>query len=63
MSNFRIKCKELLQENDINVYRLSNASSLERTSLQRMITGKRLPTIEFVKNFCRVLRVSKPERF
>ena len=35
MSKFSEKCKELLTENGYNVYRLSQAASLERTTLQR----------------------------
>lgn len=58
MSKFSDKCKELLTENGYNVYRLSQTASLERTTLQRMVTGKRLPGQEFVENFCRALRIS-----
>lgn len=50
-----------MQDNGTNVYRLSNSSSLERTTLQRMVTGKRLPGIEFVKQFCQELRMSAAE--
>ena len=57
MSKFSDKCRELLTENGYNVYRLSQAASLERTTLQRMVTGKRLPGQEFVENFCRALRI------
>lgn len=57
MSKFSEKCKELMVENGTNVYRLSNSSSLERTALQRMVTGKRLPNIDFVKQFCREIRM------
>lgn len=62
MSKFSEKCKELIKENGTNVYRLSVSSSLERTKLQRMVTGKRLPDIDFVKQFCRELRISAPEK-
>ena len=61
MSKFSDKCKEILAENGTNVYRLSNNTDLERTTLQRMVTGKRLPQLSFVKNFCQALRVSKFE--
>ena len=57
MSKFSEKCKELLAANGSNVYRLSLSASLERTSLQRMVTGKRLPNQEFVTAFCRALRI------
>lgn len=62
MSKFSEKCKELLTENGYNVYRLSQAASLERTTLQRMVTGKRLPGPEFVEHFCQALRISLPEK-
>lgn len=62
MSKFSEKCKELLTENGYNVYRLSQAASLERTTLQRMVTGKRLPGPEFVEQFCQALRISLPEK-
>lgn len=62
MSKFSEKCKELMKENGTNVYRLANSSSLERTTLQRMVTGKRLPSLDFVKQFCQALRMSIPER-
>ena len=45
MSKFSEKCKELLIENGYNVYRLSQAASLERTTLQRMVTGKNCPDL------------------
>lgn len=56
MSKFSEECKRILEENGTNVYRLSASTGLERTTLQRMITGKRLPNIEFVKKFCEGLR-------
>lgn len=56
MSKFSEECKRILEENGTNVYRLSSHTGLERTTLQRMITGKRLPHIEFVKEFCKALR-------
>ena len=62
MSKFSDKCKELLTENGYNVYRLSQTASLERTALQRMITGKRLPGIEFVEAFCNALRISHSDK-
>lgn len=61
MSKFSEKCKKLLVANGSNVYRLSQSASLERTSLQRMVTGKRLPNQEFVTAFCRALRIPLSE--
>lgn len=48
MSDFSNKCREYLKDTGENVYQLSASSGLDRTSLQRMITGKRLPGIDFV---------------
>lgn len=61
MSKFSDKCKEILKENGTNVYQLSAHASLERTALQRMVTGKRLPQLNFLKSFCQALRLSKFE--
>lgn len=61
MSKFSEKCKELLAENGSNVYRISKSTSLERTTLQRMVTGKRLPNMDFLKIFCKALRLSFSE--
>ena len=49
MSRFSEQCKELIRENGTNVYRMSKEFSLEVTALQRMVTGKRLPNLDFVK--------------
>lgn len=62
MSKFSEQCKKLLTENGMNVYRLSKDFSLECTTLQRMVTGKRLPNIDFVKKFCDVLRIPFTEK-
>ena len=61
MSKFSEKCKQLLSENGSNVYRISKSASLERTALQRMVTGKRLPSQDIVKSFCQALRISFSE--
>lgn len=45
MSDFSDKCREYLKDTGENVYHLSASSGLDRTSLQRMITGKRLPVL------------------
>lgn len=62
MSQFSEKCKEYLQVTGTSVYQLSILSGLERTSLQRMVTGKRLPELSFVRQFCEALRINPMER-
>ena len=44
------------------VYQLSASSGLDRTSLQRMITGKRLPGMDFVRQFCDSIRINPSQR-
>lgn len=43
MSDFSSKCREYLTDTGETVYQLASSSGLDRTSLQRMLTGKRLP--------------------
>ena len=62
MSDFSDKCREYLKDTGENVYQLSASSGLDRTSLQRMITGKRLPGIDFVRQFCDSLRINPSQR-
>ena len=62
MSDFSSKCREYLKDTGENVYQLSAYSGLDRTSLQRMITGKRLPGIDFVRQFCDSLRINPSQR-
>lgn len=62
MSEFSERCKQLLSESGSNVYQIAKRSSLDRTSIQRMITGKRLPSLQFVKDFCSYLRISPIEK-
>ena len=62
MSDFSNKCREYLKDTGENVYQLSASSGLDRTSLQRMITGKRLPGIDFVRQFCDSLRINPSQR-
>lgn len=62
MSEFSQYCKQLLLESGSNVYRFSNTYHLDHTTLQRMITGKRLPSQEFVEKFCSHLRMTPQEK-
>ena len=52
MSDFSSKCREYLTDTGETVYQLASSSGLDRTSLQRMLTGKRLPSIDFIHQFC-----------
>ena len=61
MSDFSERCKQLLLESGSNVYQISKRSGLDRTSLQRMITGNRMPGPKFVREFCSNLRINPVE--
>lgn len=61
MSRFSEKLKLVLSESGTNVYQLSKNSGLERTTIQRTLSGERLPSISFVKKLCSFLRVSPLE--
>ncbi len=59
MSEFSEKCKELITKNNTNVYQLAKISGIERTTLQKMVTGSRLPiSLDKVKEFCSYLQTS-----
>lgn len=62
MSAFSECCRQLLLESESTVYQIAKQSNLDRTSIQRMITGKRMPSIQFVEKFCSYLRITPIER-
>lgn len=61
MSEFSEKCKEYVSKNNTNIYQLAKQSGLERTTLQRMVTGNRLPSIQVVREFCSNLQITTIE--
>ena len=62
MSDFSEKCRQYIEDTGTNIYQLSKISGLDRTSLQRMVTGKRLPGPEFISQFCLYLRINPQQR-
>lgn len=62
MSKFSDKLKQLIEESGIKIYQLAKNSELDRTTIQRAVTGDRLPNIAFVEKLCDYLRVSPKER-
>ncbi len=61
MSDFSEKCKEYVLKSNTNIYQLAKQTGLERTTLQRMVNGNRLPAIQIVRQFCSHLQVTPPE--
>lgn len=62
MSKFSDKLKLLIEESGIKIYQLAKNSELDRTTIQRSITGERLPSLNFVKKLSDYLRLSPAER-
>lgn len=62
MSKFSEKLKYLIEDSGNNIYQLAKNAGLDRTTIQRSITGERLPGIAFVETLCDYLRVSPTER-
>lgn len=62
MSQFSEKLKYLIEESGTNIYQLAKNAGLDRTTIQRSITGERLPGTAFVEKLCDFLRVSPRER-
>lgn len=48
MSEFSIFCKKLIDNCEMTIYGIAKEAKIERTSLNRMIAGKRLPAKDFV---------------
>ena len=62
MSEFSEYCKHCMRACGTNIYQISKASGLDRTTLQRMVNGTRLPGEEFIEIFSRYLRLSPSEK-
>lgn len=62
MSQFSEKLKFLIENSSTSIYKIAKNSGLERTTLQRSISGSRIPNINFVETLCDYLRLSPAER-
>lgn len=58
MSHLSDRCQQFLTESGTSVYQLSKTSGLDRASLHRLVTGKRIPTLEFLTKFCQAMRLN-----
>lgn len=62
MSNFSEKLRLLIDNSGVAIYQLAKKSGLDRTTIQRSISGERLPSISFVEQLADYLRLSPAER-
>lgn len=61
MSQLSNKIDELIMESGETVQSLAEIGKINRTTLQRVKSGERLPTPSFFKKMCRALRLSPTE--
>ena len=62
MSEFSEACKKQIEISGTNVCQIAKQSGLDRTTLQKMVQGNRLPSQRFVEEFCDNLLINKTER-
>lgn len=61
MSKFSEKIDSLIDESGENIQSLAKIGNFNRTTLQRVKTGERLPTRAFFRQLCQTLRLSPAE--
>ena len=62
MSEFSNFCNMLREKSGMTIYYIAKASDMERTALNRMLIGKRIPKYEDVEQFCGVIRANEKEK-
>ena len=62
MSEFSEFCRILQEKSGMTIYQMAKVSGMERTALNRMVIGKRLPKQEDVDAFCKVVRANEKEK-
>ncbi|MBO6047539.1 MAG: hypothetical protein J6P61_07365 [Erysipelotrichaceae bacterium] len=62
MSEFSDLCRDYIKISRTNVYQIAKKSNLDRTMLQKMINGSRLPSEEFFTKFLTYLSINKDEQ-
>ncbi len=62
MSEFSEFCRILQEKSGMTIYQMAKVSGMERTALNRMVIGKRIPKQEDVDAFCKVVRANEKEK-
>lgn len=62
MSEFSKRCRFLIDICETNVYQIAKRTGLDRTTLQKMVQGTRLPSQQFVEQFCDYLAINISDR-
>lgn len=62
MSEFSDKCRAFVEKSNTNIYQIAKKSGLDRTMLQKMVKGTKVPSEPFFEKFCEFLILNKTER-
>ena len=62
MSVFGEHLRDLIDSNEINVYALAKSTGLERTAIHKIISGKRMPSDDYVYKLADAMPLSPEER-
>ena len=62
MSEFSDKCRAYISKSNTNVYQIAKKSGLDRTMLQKMVKGTKVPSPAFFESFCDYLVINKTEK-
>ncbi len=62
MSQFSEKLSNIIKNSGTTIYNIAKNAKLDRTTIQRSISGERLPNINLLGNICDYLRISPSER-
>lgn len=61
MSEFSEKLSCYITQSGYNVYQLAKEAALDRTTLQKTVKGQRLPSVDYIKDICSHINISKKQ--
>lgn len=62
MSDFSVICRDAIKDAGLTIYQIAKNSGLDRTTMQKMITGSKLPSYAFFYKFMDQLRLNEEEK-
>lgn len=61
MSEFSQKLMDCIAASGYSIYQLAKEASLDRTTLQKTAKGQRLPSLDYIKDICRYMKISQKQ--
>ena len=61
MSEFSDKLSFYISKSGYSVYQLAKVASVDRTTLQKTAKGQRLPSMDYMKDICRYIKISRKQ--